>query len=75
MLEVRCDNKKFGELIASNGESTIEFKCNSKFCGHNEDTIVIHRFLLLNGAVRLLGTRKYKAPENIKSKQLSKGKS
>lgn len=39
-IELRCDNKKFGEVY----DDFIEVKCSSRFCGAGSGIVVIHRF-------------------------------
>jgi hypothetical protein len=47
MAELRCDNKKHGEVI---DDHTVEVLCNSQFCKLSPDEVVLHRFDLLTGA-------------------------
>lgn len=44
MEEIRCDNKKHGELV----DGVIEIKCSSSFC-RLDGTVVIHRWDALSG--------------------------
>jgi len=65
MLELRCPNKKFGEVaVASLDEGIIEVMCPSRFCGKRGGVVVLHRFSTSTG--KLLATRRYKSPEGGK---------
>lgn len=57
MHELRCGNKKFGELT---DEGAIEVKCQSKFCGAAPGIIVLHRFSPMTG--ELLKTSRFRDP-------------
>jgi hypothetical protein len=57
MADIRCDNKKFGELT---DDGVIEVKCSSKFCGAAPGVVVIHRFDPLSG--ELVQTKRFRDP-------------
>lgn len=62
MMELRCPNKKFGELsIPSLDEGVIEVRCSSRFCGKRGRVVVLHQFSTSTG--KLLATRRYQSPE------------
>lgn len=60
MRDLRCDSKKFGEVI---DDHTVEIKCSSRWCGARRDVVVIHRWDLREGKME---TRKYKNPPSNK---------
>jgi len=65
MIELRCRNKKFGELpVPSIDEGIIEVTCPSRFCGKRSNVVVLHRFSTSTG--KLLATRQYRSPEGGK---------
>lgn len=55
--ELRCPSKLHGVVK----DRLIEVKCNSKFCGADRSTIVLHYFDPETG--ELAETAKYKNPE------------
>jgi len=62
MLELRCPNKKFGEVaMPSVDEGVIEVVCPSRFCGKRSGVVVLHQFSTSTG--KLLATRRYQSPE------------
>jgi len=62
-MDLRCDNGiKFGELLPE--EEVVEVKCRSRRCGHEDGTVVFHRFSLKTG--ELQGTLKFKNPSTGK---------
>lgn len=56
MTDLRCNNKKHGEMI---DERTFEVKCSSRFCGAAPGVVVLHRFDVQTGEHT---TRVYKDP-------------
>jgi len=56
-MDLRCESKKHGELV----DGLVEIKCDSRFCGHAADTVVIHKFDPATGA--LVDTCKFKNPK------------
>ena len=65
MTDVRCGNKKHGELH----DGVLEVKCDSKFCGADGNTVVIHRYRLMeDDEVYDAGTRKFREPQSRKEK-------
>lgn len=63
-MHLRCGNKLFGILVA---EDVLEVKCDSKFCGHEPGTVVLHRFNLRTGD--LVETKQYAEPRKGKEEQ------
>jgi hypothetical protein len=64
VAEIRCKNKKFGELTP---DGILEIFCTSNFCkDHRGDETVIHRWdtgkLNADGTVKLIETRRFKKP-------------
>lgn len=57
--ELRCPSKLHLVLV---NEDTIETSCNSKFCGKEAGTIVLHRWDLKTGT--LISTMKFQATPN-----------
>jgi hypothetical protein len=57
-MELRCPHKLHGMVIAAD---VVEFKCDSKFCGHTSGVVVLHRFSVNTG--ELLETKVFKNPE------------
>jgi hypothetical protein len=55
--DLRCDAKKFGELL----DGIVEIKCPSRFCGAGAGVIVLHRFDLETG--KLLETLRFRDPD------------
>jgi hypothetical protein len=62
-MQLRCKGNKLHALVVEEDDvkpqGTIEFRCNSKFCGKEPGTIVLHRFDLETGEYH---TRRYKEP-------------
>jgi hypothetical protein len=56
-MDVRCENKKHAEL---EGEF-LEVKCDSRFCGAQPGTVVLHQFDARTG--ELVKTMKFKNPK------------
>jgi hypothetical protein len=56
--DLRCDSKKFGELL---DENVIEIKCSSRFCGAKAGVIVLHRFDTKSG--KMLETIRFREPD------------
>lgn len=57
MHDLRCDSKKHAVLVP--GEY-LEVKCDSRFCGAQRGTVVLHRFDLQTGD--MIKTIQYKNP-------------
>ena len=57
MSELRCESKLHGILVAPN---VIEISCNSRFCGADRDTVVLHKFDARTGD--MIETKLYKKP-------------
>lgn len=57
-MELRCANKKFGEVIIA-GAGVLEVFCDSRFCGKRPGVIVRHRFDLATGA--MLDTKQFQS--------------
>lgn len=55
--DVRCGAKLHARLISS---TTVEIKCDSRFCGAGKGIVVLHTFDLHTGD--MIGTRRFKAP-------------
>jgi hypothetical protein len=55
-MDLRCPNKKHGEVT----DSSIEIKCSSRFCGAERGVVVIHRFNAQTG--ELVETLRFKDP-------------
>lgn len=55
-MDLRCDNKKFGELM----DGAIVVKCSSRFCQAGDGVVVLHYFDPLNGT--LINTRRFRDP-------------
>jgi len=65
MIELRCPNKKFGEVtVPSLDEGQIEVACPSRFCGKRSGVTVLHVFSTRTG--KLLDTRQFRSPEGGK---------
>ena len=60
-MEIRCTNKKHGEL--ENG--VFETTCNSRFCGAGAGIVVLHGFNVASG--ELVYTKKFKNPRKGKA--------
>lgn len=45
MMDLRCENKKHGELV----EDVLEIKCSSRFCGAGNGVVIIHCWDVLTG--------------------------
>lgn len=59
-MDLRCRYKLHGVL---RDEEVVEFKCDSKFCGHRPGkVVVIHRFNIRTG--ELLKTMKFQDPRS-----------
>src|SRR5215471_3926594 len=56
-MELRCPSKLHGVL---RDDGTVEFKCDSKFCGHAPGVVVLHRFDAETG--ELVETLSFKNP-------------
>lgn len=56
-MELRCGAKLHGTV--EGGQGVLEVKCDSRFCGHAPDVVVLHRFDLHTGD---MDTIRYKAP-------------
>jgi hypothetical protein len=61
-IEIRCDSKKFGELL----DGIIEIKCSSKFCGAEPGVIVLHKFDLWG---KLIDTVRLREPTSIERRK------
>jgi len=59
--DLRCGSKKHAVLIIEDGQTIIEVKCDSRFCGAQRGVVVLHRFSAETG--RMIATEKYKNPE------------
>ena len=46
MSELRCQSKKYGEII---DDHTVEVLCTSQFCKLSPNEVVLHRFNILTG--------------------------
>jgi hypothetical protein len=57
MMELRCQNKKHGEMTS---DGLLEVSCDSRFCGKEPGVVVLHRFKPETG--ELVETLKFKAP-------------
>lgn len=57
MGDVRCENKLHGIIVKP---GVLEVKCDSRFCGANANTVVLHRFDLETGD--LMETIRFKEP-------------
>lgn len=60
MTDLRCANKKHGELVSG----CLEIKCSSRFCGASAGVVVIHRYDVDSGD--LVETRKFRDPRRNK---------
>lgn len=60
--ELRCDNKKFGELL---DDGVVEVKCSSRFCGAAAGVIVLHQFDVHTG--KLINTMRFREPDREKN--------
>jgi hypothetical protein len=58
-MELRCANKKFGELIIP-GAGLLEVFCDSRFCGKRPGVTVRHRFDLQTG--EMVEDKQFKTP-------------
>lgn len=45
-MELRCENKLHGIVV---DDHTIEFKCDSRFCGAGPGITVLHRISTITG--------------------------
>lgn len=61
-MDLRCDSgKKHGVLLRpSADDGRIEVKCNSRFCGHDKDTVILHEFSTHTGL--LVATKRFRQP-------------
>lgn len=68
MIELRCPNKKFGELVQpSSDEGRIEVRCASSWCRNGGNGVVIvHTFSTRDGS--LLWTDRYREPTSTKER-------
>lgn len=55
--ELRCPAKLHGVVT---GPTSLEVKCNSRFCGAGQGVVVLHTFDTVTGMVT--GTRKFSDP-------------
>lgn len=66
-MELRCEGNKLHGLVVQEDEvkpqGTVEFRCDSRWCGASSGTVVLHRFDLDTGECH---TRKYKEPPRPK---------
>lgn len=62
-MDIRCGNKKHGELI---GE-VLEIKCSSRFCGAGNGVVVIHRWAISSG--ECLSDKRYRDPVSPAARQ------
>ena len=66
MPEIRCENKKFGE-VSDGAKGIFEVICGSRFCKTQYDEVVLHRWNLeklnANGSIKLIETRRFKRPK------------
>lgn len=53
--ELRCPSKLHMRIVDA---TTVETTCNSKFCGHGNGTVVLHRWDIATG--KLTETLKFK---------------
>ena len=60
-MELRCPAKLHGVLA----DGVIEVKCASRFCGHEQGTVVFHRFDAVTG--ELVNTVQFKDPRKERS--------
>lgn len=67
-MDLRCDNKKFGELT---DDGYIEVKCPSKFCGAASGIVVLHRFDPLTG--ELITTKRFRDPVPVETEEVQNG--
>lgn len=58
MIELRCPAKKHGMVVEW---GVVEVKCDSYFCRHEPDEIVLHRFRVADGA--LIETLRFRNPK------------
>lgn len=63
MTELRCDNKKHGELV----EGILEIKCSSRFCGAGTGVVIIHCWDVSTG--ERLADRKFADPVVVKQRR------
>lgn len=56
-MDIRCPNKLHGRQL---DDEVIEVACDSRWCGKEPGTVILHRFSLKTG--ELLETLKFKAP-------------
>lgn len=65
MADIRCETKKYGELIGK-GSGILEVLCKSQLCKTQQNEVVIHRWNLekfnANGSVKMIETRRFKDP-------------
>lgn len=60
-MELRCDNKKFGEWLPELG--AVEVRCQAGHCGKQAGVVIIHRFYL-DG--RPMETRRFREPPKVR---------
>ena len=65
MPDIRCNNKKFGEV--TDGTGIYEAICTSRFCKQHPNEVVLHRWNLeklnADGFVKLIETKRFKRPK------------
>jgi hypothetical protein len=64
MAEIRCENKKFGEITP---DGILEIFCSSNFCkDHRSDEVAMHRWdtrkISADGTVKFIETKRFKKP-------------
>jgi hypothetical protein len=67
-VQLRCPGNKLHGLVVDDDvkpQGTIEFRCDSRWCGASSSVVVLHRFNLGTGEVH---TRQYKEPPKPKKK-------
>ena len=66
MPEIRCANKKFGE-VNSEAKGIFEATCNAGYCRRDSNAIVLHRWNLEkvneDGTITPIETKRFKRPE------------
>lgn len=62
-VELRCDKRLHGVLE----EGVLEISCRSKFCGHRDGVVVIHKFDTVTG--ELIETKFYRDPTKHRKKE------
>jgi hypothetical protein len=65
-MDVRCQNKKHGEIL----DGVIEIKCSSRFCGAGSGVVVIHRWTLTG---ERLDDKRFRDPVSSAARQQKEG--